>query len=904
MRSLLISILSIGLSAAGALCAQQDTQKTPSTPAETQKETPSSTKSPANTQQSSAGSGAATSDPQDTAPKSQSARGTAGSSPRGQSEVSTTGQTSANPPQPSVNQHHHTRHTEAGSKTAGGKDAGAPKALPPPKNLLVVKVQDKEIELKVEGLPKPVWRDQVVPAEFNIEPSSGDSKICKPDSGSVDAKIEEGILTASVPCAINPSSDFTIQITVPKNEYSDHKATFQSESVSVPSPEVTTQSNNGSNSSSPGPAMAQGNSGGGSQQIDTSKFGVPGWLKIILIITTGIVTFLLVVWLLVLRSNRRRNSHSREEDYYRAPEPALSELRSNIRYLQSDISSTQQKAQQALDIALGPAWKKQWNEDSKRFQDRLEKVAGEVQSCTQELRSMIAALSDASSADQSALRRSANSQPSPETAVVALVNQWIAARIENRAQLVELANSIGFDAEFATHLDLSRTFDNNTTFEYPFDSSQNGAWLWIKVANGSEVSAVPIDAGQFTMGYAPNLLYSLFDGMKDSKQGFQFRMFYRSCLLRPVPGKKNLFTLQRKGLVQLENSPAPDLPPPVTFDELRSARRNRIDAAPQNSAAAVAWIRRWKSEVSESLVSQSRQLDAMRSELGNLKSEVYELSSAQSKWQPQDSGEIDRLRVGTASQISAISRRQSELESRLNAALQAMSPEQAVSQPEQGRLASQKTNPPLARKTETAPSCVKAEAPVSGALELPPPVITSKSNEIKQVANWLAALERAATQPGSEPDVAEVPKQETYVRRLRNLAYELQAQNLGEAVSIIHLRRTSQENTFDAHETISGAVPGEVYCAVCRALQTWQLIVCVGKPGEGTIHVLFPFGTLSIGNYFSGYTALIDNLPASTFSTYGISEPARLRLADRENQTYTVIRKMRYVPAVEKGRSS
>lgn len=625
-----------------------------------------------------------------------------------------------------------------------------------------------------------------------------------------------------------------------------------------------------------------------------------------LLFTAVIAGVLFIAWLLWRSGHSGHRSESRDHDAEAEDRGESSRriLESRLGSLRAEVAASRQEAQQALAMAQSPSWRRQWEDETRQFHDRLSGVGSQLNSCNQDLRQLISILSDPPPQTSSfASSRTGPRQPYEEAVAVALVNHWISTRSNDRNLLLRQANELGVRAEFATHLDLSRCFGDNATFEYPFDSSPNGGWFWVYSASGA-VWALPIDAAQFAMGFAPNLLNRLFDGMQNARQGFQFRKFYHPCLMRPVPGKRSLFTMEKRGLAQLEYASAPDEPPPATMDELRSIRPGRGESPSQSGVASVAWVPRWRRDVTEALESQARQLETMRSEIGNLKAAIQNLSYSTPRGTSPDAGSIDRLRVNLESQIGSLSRRQADLEARLIQQLAgrvpadlAREPERSMASPPAPPPRETAFSPPSARPTQSEPQPVASFA--AGTFPGESRIGMSRLSEDLSVA-----LDHAAARPESEPETTDVPRQETYVRRVRNLVDDLKGLAPALPVSIIHLRRNQQEESFDAHETLPGSEPGEVYCAVCMGPQTWQLVVCIGELGDGTIQAIFPYGMLARGNYFSGYTALIDDLPPSAFSTVGITEPARLRLTDREARRYTVVRKMRFAPQNGKGRES
>ena len=65
-------------------------------------------------------------------------------------------------------------------------------------------------------------------------------------------------------------------------------------------------------------------------------------------------------------------------------------------------------------------------------------------------------------------------------------------------------------------------------------------------------------------------------------------------------------------------------------------------------------------------------------------------------------------------------------------------------------------------------------------------------------------------------------------------------------------------------------------------------------PGRRKSTFCFPSGFFGKGNYAAGYSALIDDLPSSLFSTENVKQPAIFRQTGPGDRTYAVESKMRY----------
>jgi hypothetical protein len=207
----------------------------------------------------------------------------------------------------------------------------------------------------------------------------------------------------------------------------------------------------------------------------------------------------------------------------------------------------------------------------------------------------------------------------------------------------------------------------------------------------------------------------------------------------------------------------------------------------------------------------------------------------------------------------------------------------------------------FSRTTEQKPNAVDpapAETPerISEIEKTPPPTnavaSTARSSAVMPVG-WQEAIQKAARQPDSEPETTDVPREALYVQRVINTAKTLSGLDSETRVSIVHLKKHPVDETFEIHETEpSAAKTSELRCKSCNTPQTWQLAVCVGPRGSGDVSVILPQGHFGKGNYASGYVALIEDLPSSSFSIGRVEQPARLELVDAKTGVYTVKRRM------------
>ena len=63
--------------------------------------------------------------------------------------------------------------------------------------------------------------------------------------------------------------------------------------------------------------------------------------------------------------------------------------------------------------------------------------------------------------------------------------------VRHPSRLQELAKQLGLSTILMTHRDLSQSFQDLSTFEYPFVESESGSWLW------SHIDREQLNIGQF-----------------------------------------------------------------------------------------------------------------------------------------------------------------------------------------------------------------------------------------------------------------------------------------------------------------------------------------------------------------------------------------------------------------------
>ncbi len=735
-------------------------------------------------------------------------------------------------------------------------------------------------------------------ADMKAQPSTEEMP-CGLSTGLVEYDIEKSTLTASIPCSPLPAVPYIVSLAGVKDiggqafelksatVIPQNPAPLKPPAISAPAASTQTQ-------------PEKHNAGFGPK----SKYD---WLTLV---NTSLVVGLGLIWTFFGILLRRRPDH-------RLPEPvrALAPVRDpEIIRLKSELAQALKGAESALEKAS----------DARRLAEAVPEMSLRVASVEALARdrnrpdAVIAGLERRLGALETALElpkeTSAPAAAGPvlgvdfeEAATLAVVNRWLAERDGNPENLGKLASELGLTYFLATHRDLNQSFQTVSTFEYGFEHSTSGPWFWTQIPQSADVWAIPTDAALLRGGFAPNLLARLFAGMENAPQEFEFRRFMKPCRLHPVGSSANRYCVVSRGIVQLENSPVPDVPTPQTFEQLLRVRNLRLADMPTQGALSAGWLADWKKQTSSQLTSQSAQLAVMQDELDDLKAWFAEKAGAPVHSSGENTLQIVTLRNELITRTEALKDRQQTLERQLaeiaKQLAHAVSPPKPPLEPIAAAPAVEATAPlipdpmllgPAHSPGEVAPS--PAESPAHEASPAPPEGL------VRLPSGWREAFLRAARKRGSDPGITDVPSPETYVRRLHNLAHELQALDPGLDVAVVHLNKNPKSETFQVHNTRMTS-DGETWCLVCDGVHTWQLCVSIGQSGRSGLLVLFPLGMLGKANYSSGYTMPIDDLPSSSFSTQGIAEPALLRPTDGITDAYTVSRKMRYAaPGSEKGR--
>ena len=437
----------------------------------------------------------------------------------------------------------------------------------------------------------------------------------------------------------------------------------------------------------------------------------------------------------------------------------------------------------------------------------------------------------------------------------AIVNRWLSAGSRNWQQLLGLARDVGVEAGLYGHRDLERVFQDIATYEYCFEPSEDGPWLWVRQNGTNEFWAVPADAVFFQAGSAPALLARLFDGMQAGNADFRFKMIYKPCRLCPVSGKSNIYRLTEKGVLLLQGSREPNLPMPISYSELLLWRRQTSQNDSIGSALSL-----WISEVSERLVGLHQAVERSaatgREHRETIDKRLQTLSAA-----------VEASERRISEQLNPLEERNVELKAMLERLSQSLENELVARHSDAARI-----KPKPSEKT-------KREA------------IESSSQEVLRNQpdfDWKMALDRAAARPGSRPAEKEVPSENVYITRVASVAAELKRLDPATDARVVHLRKRPAEEMFEIHATREDE--HQMWCLQCDAPQTWQLAIRAGANGDD-VSILLPKGHFARGNYAAGYNALLESPSSSAFLIEGIESPALLHY-EADTRAYSVKRKM------------
>ncbi|MEK7752911.1 MAG: hypothetical protein AAB654_13400 [Acidobacteriota bacterium] len=502
----------------------------------------------------------------------------------------------------------------------------------------------------------------------------------------------------------------------------------------------------------------------------------------------------------------------------------------------------------------------------------------------------------------------------PEQFLLAAVNYWLESRSRDRAELVRLVEALGVRAQLYAHKNLTRLFSDITKFVYEFEPSErDGGWLWVAGPETGDFLIVPTDAAFFQVGKAPDLLDRLFEGMQRAGDVFQFRGIFRACRVRRSPDGAG-YTLEKKGCLQLEGEPAPNLPLPPPYFDLRAHAAPPLAGQPLAETLRDAFLRS-----SEGLQRTQAILEDVRQQLAQARKQpaaqagIDELRQQLTQAQRQTTDQVAKLSEIEAALV-ALRGKLEELPSRPATAPVAAAPGEslavkALRHQLDARISALETellklmerfDDDVARlgtearaEGESLPK--PGEEAVAAAGGQPAPARAAEAGKLPKA--WREAL-RTAADRSVPPSPSERVSKAVFLRRLTELAQALS--ELGDPaaspVEVVHLKVKGEE--FEIHETEPiPQNPDERMCKRCQVPHCFQLAVCAGAADEEAVSLLYPLGVLVPSNYPAGYINLVASLPATPFLIGDILQPARLELVPRDvGAAYRVRQKLQWSP--------
>lgn len=743
----------------------------------------------------------------------------------------------------------------------------------------------------VRGAPKPDTTPQAKPAASHIV-KAADAKSVRPkDAGKSKAQLDRHNDTPDETGSKSVSDDATTLTATPT------AGADLSDRVS----KVEDAVKNLKNSPPPPPSLPQA-------------------LRIGLIAIGAVALGSLGLGLFVLLSTREKK---RAED-----QPQLFSSTIDTKDIDQRFSEVERRAEEALSKAGRNG------EQSSTYQTRFADIESDLTEMRQTLSGMRDALRDAPRAAVETLRSDfgAVSQAIAETmhvpalhrpgvvsartvegsaeALAASVNEWLGKRGEKRTSLLEYAKRAGLEnVQLAT----LETSSSPSSFEYSFRATDDGSWLWASVPGSNDMWAAPADAQFMGMGSMPMLLNQLMDGMDGAQPGFRFAALYRPCRLRASMGRRGAYTLEERGLLQLEGNLPPStgkLPELSMFANTRASGAFEKDGGGMQAGAALAaWIQRI-----------TRQLEDLGRDLGDLQESATE---ARRSGPTSMEGDVARLTRELANarreqeRLTADNRRFDEQLRHLSERFAPPAATPSAHAPAQGEPASDtEVRPPAQLDTEKPSEPIAAEplkknqksaSKTLSANSLPSPTATPlpplapetlPSQEPEQsppspVPQTVSVWQRALAADGySANEAADVPTPEVFLQRVYHLHRALQKSVPDGSFAVVHVMRRPGSNILvEVHNTDQDG-EGKTVCRVCNTHHVWQLAVCAGVPGDEQLRVLLPAGKLSKGNYASGYSTLIGDVPSGSFVVTTSEEPATLQRVDRIGPVYTITRKL------------
>jgi len=473
--------------------------------------------------------------------------------------------------------------------------------------------------------------------------------------------------------------------------------------------------------------------------------------------------------------------------------------------------------------------------------------------------------------DQVAQQKAADQrvQATGEVSLVAAANHWLETGRSDRDEVPGMLLGLRIKAKWYQHMDLTRLFADLGQHSYKFEPSErNGGWLWLDLP-ASEALALPADASYFHLGLAPGLLERLFDGIQSPGEGFRFAKFYKPCRLKRTSGNSNDYSLVGKGVLQLAGTPAPDLPPPASYDAVRRT------LPPEDTSLSLASL------VRRTIERLEREMEVIR----------FRTDPQLRRPDSQARGPRDEGRQGAQPLLAAEIRKEVETHEKRLADL-----ERGV---ENIRAALNRATPMSQARPEAGLEPLRA----TGAGKPPPRQFSGVERAQREALplpeDWQDLLDRAARDKESQLKPNQLST-DNYLSRLHRLRYYfdeyLRKRTKSSSIPgrVIHM--LYQDGRFAVHDTHTIGDPPARSCMICGETVPFpQLVLCFGGHGAETLHVLLPYGAYIRSNYPKLYQLALSNPPdEECFEINGIQSPAVLRRGSERSGPYEIVERMRW----------
>lgn len=495
-------------------------------------------------------------------------------------------------------------------------------------------------------------------------------------------------------------------------------------------------------------------------------------------------------------------------------------------------------------------------------------------------------------------RGRSNSRVPDEQRLAACVNHWIKTGGGDRQRLLAMAEDVNLRAELATHKDLAKSLADLNRFAYRFESSSEEAgWIWIPIEGSSERFAIPADVAFFQATQPADLVDRLFEGMRSATSGFRFERFYRPCHLKPVPGEPGIYERVTRGVLMLAGGERPNMSEPPDYQSLE--KRNSNDYTASTDGMTVARL------LTDNLSRLRADSESTRSDLQSLREDIKRLGDKIETVRPAETAkkvldadyrdlkkkmeDLHVLKGDWEQALSLAGEAEKVAKKALTLAQVAFQRTAKVEKPaEDFDNANAVELPPargsdlksaLAREANAAPATPTPAPKQAASAVVGPPASAKTPADLAEAVNLVSPAETVEAAP------------DQFVGRLKEAETNLTDCVPGIPVRLVHLKYDSSADTFEVHAT-TALESGEVICQRCAKPQTWQLAVCVGKPGDTEVQILFAPCWISPQQYSGAYKALIEDCRSAAFRIGRVLSPALLRLA--EGEKYTVNFKLRW----------